>query len=773
MPQSNPANLITVTNSCAWDLPNIINVNARSLNIAKLDELQAIVDVNDVSVAGITETWYKEYIPDCAVSLAGFTCERKDRNAGRGGGVACFIKYGLSYVRLLSVEDQSYEVLWLRLTPKRLPRKFSCIIVACLYHPPSADNGLMRQYMISSMDTLLRKYPNAGFIILGDFNRLYDSFLKTHYGLAQLVSTPTRGMSVLDKMWSNMSCVYDKARVISELGTSDHKMTLLVRTGIPSIEAGQATQKTTRVTGEKQKRLFASILGYIRWEPLYALPSCEMQFRYFTDILEQLTEYCFPLRTTTSHSSDKPWVTNHFRQLIRKRQQMINAGDRQGAKPLRNKINRLASELRTRFYQKKVAALENSANRDWWKHMKSLMGLSSSGASSLQGLANQQSCEDMAELANKINEHFTSITSDMPRMTEDHRIFTSQHPPTSMAEYTISVEDTERALTRIKANKSTGPDGIPPWLLKEFSWLLARPITAIFNSSLREGYIPKEWKSAHVVPLPKCHPVQSMSDIRPISLTPVIAKVLESIVLRWFNLDIQNRIDPNQFGCQSGTSTTDALVEILHKWYEATDTCGNFARVVLLDYSKAFDLINHNTLINKLLEVGVSPCIVRWMASFLMNRTQRVKIEDNMSDEASPNGGIPQGTVSGPKNFLAQVNDMRSTVPLYKYVDDGTLFEICSEVGDSHLQDAVDDILAWSEANQMKLNPQKTKEMIICFCRNGSHHDSIPNISIDGRMVDRVTEAKILGVTVSSDLTWNHHVRSITPKAGKRLYMLY
>ena len=71
----------------------------------------------------------------------------------------------------------------------------------------------------------------------------------------------------------------------------------------------------------------------------------------------------------------------------------------------------------------------------------------------------------------------------------------------------------------------------------------------------------------------------------------------------------------------------------------------------------------------------------------------------------------------------------------------------------------------------MKLNPQKTKEMIICFCRNANHHGSIRNISIDGRMVDRVTEAKTLGVTVSADQRWNHHVRSITAK-GKMLYML-
>ncbi len=94
----------------------------------------------------------------------------------------------------------------------------------------------------------------------------------------------------------------------------------------------------------------------------------------------------------------------------------------------------------------------------------------------------------------------------------------------------------------------------------------------------------------------------------------------------------------------------------------------------------------------------------------------------------SRKSGVPQGTASGPQNSLVQVNDIRSTVPIYKYVDDDALFEICFEVGDSHLQDAAaDDIFAWSDANQLKLNPQKTKDMLICFWRNKNHHGPIPN----------------------------------------------
>ena len=115
-------------------------------------------------------------------------------------------------------------------------------------------------------------------------------------------------------------------------------------------------------------------------------------------------------------------------------------------------------------------------------------------------------------------------------------------------------------------------DYIPAWVLKDHAIILAAPLTAIFNSSLREGVIPNEWKMVNVIPLPKTKPMISVeTDIRPISLTtPIVAKVFESIVLGWVVDIVGDRIDDNQFGGVGGTSTTDALVEMTHKWHDAT-----------------------------------------------------------------------------------------------------------------------------------------------------------------------------------------------------------
>jgi len=622
------------------------------------------------------------------------------------------------------------------------------------------------------MDTILRKHPNCGVILTGDFNQLRDDFLRTHYKYKQLVNKPTRLNAILDKLWTNMSAVYDSPEVLDELGASDHRMVLLSTTGHPSLDTGSVQHVITRCMGHTERAMFASALSRVRWEPLYHLPTCQEQFEYFQCYMDNLIATSFPYKTVTRHTHDKPWVTDSFRELIRKRQRARMSGDMDLAHRLRNKVNRTAQRLRHDFYQSQISSLEDSSSRDWWKKMKRLMGVSSESHAALQGLANRQTEGNTEVLANVINDFLVSVSSDMPRLTASHEVFHVHEPLPS--EYIISVNDTEAALSRVKVNKATGPDNIQPWIIRDFAHLLASPLAAIFNSSLREGVLPDLWKTAIVVPLPKRYPPTSIEkDLRPISLTPIVVKVFESFVMKWVDNCIKDKIDPYQFGCVAGTSTTDALVEILHKWYEATDQQGTYIRILLLDYSKAFDLINHKILIGKLVSMDIPPHIVRWMAAFLMNRTQRVKVGDALSQPGCPNGGVPQGTLSGPKDFLVHINDLSTPCNTYKYVDDSTIFEVCNCDTLSIIQEAADVAGNWTRANDMCINASKTKEMVIRFGYDRDLVDSVPHIVIDDVDIERVNHAKMLGVTVSANLTWNAHVDNIVAKASKRLYMLY
>ena len=126
------------------------------------------------------------------------------------------------------------------------------------------------------------------------------------------------------------------------------------------------------------------------------------------------------------------------------------------------------------------------------------------------------------------------------------------------------------------------------------------------------------------------------NDIRPILLTPILAKVFESLVLKWVDICVKPQIYDMQFGRMAGTCTTDVLVELLHKWYEVTDVTGNSVRVLFLDYRKAFNLINHDILIDKLVKMELPAHLVRWMATFLLVREQIVQIGDATLMEAFP-----------------------------------------------------------------------------------------------------------------------------------------
>ena len=142
-----------------------------------------------------------------------------------------------------------------------------------------------------------------------------------------------------------------------------------------------------------------------------------------------------------------------------------------------NLVNRTAQKLRQRFYQSKIAALEETSSNDWWKHMKNLMGASSSNTNEMQGLANKFTGGNMTQLVNSRNDFFVSVSADLPRLDPTHRVFDIEEP--LPAEFTIEAASTQRALQKVKCRKATGPDNIPPWMVNNYAHLLAASVTAI------------------------------------------------------------------------------------------------------------------------------------------------------------------------------------------------------------------------------------------------------------------------------------------------------
>ena len=208
---------------------------------------------------------------------------------------------------------------------------------------------------------------------------------------------------------------------------------------------------------------------------------------------------------------------------------------------------------------------------------------------------------------------------------------------------------------------------------------------------------------------------------------------------------------------------------MLHKWYEAADKQGNTIRICSLDFSKAFDRLDHNILVKKLKDMEIHPVLLNWIAKFLTDRQQRTRVGQFFSEWKFLNAGVPQGTKLGPLLFFIMINDLAVADETVKFVDDTSLWEIISNNSPSQLPANIMSCSEWSSVNNMKLNVSKTKELRVCFSKL---IPSFAPITIRGQEVDGVSEAKLLGVVLSDDLKWNRHIDYICKKAVKRLYGL-
>ena len=201
-------------------------------------------------------------------------------------------------------------------------------------------------------------------------------------------------------------------------------------------------------------------------------------------------------------------------------------------------------------------------------------------------------------------------------------------------------------------------------------------------------------------------------------------------------------------------------------WRERTHV---YARILLIDFSKAFDHIDHNILLDKLKTNGVPQICVEWQKAFLTSRTQRVKRANTKSDWIEVVGGVPQGTLSGSENFLNMIDDPNTDIDDVKFVDDVTLYEVCNTHSQNKLQNAVDDIQELATDNNMSLNTNKTKELLVYFV---SEDLDIPRITINGDVIERVSCAKLLGCHIMSNLSWEDHIANLLSEASRRLHLL-
>ena len=264
-------------------------------------------------------------------------------------------------------------------------------------------------------------------------------------------------------------------------------------------------------------------------------------------------------------------------------------------------------------------------------------------------------------------------------------------------------------------------------------------------------------------------PSDIKSDLRPISPTCTLAKVMEGFTCKSLLSQLDGKIDLRQYASR-GHSTTDALLFMLQAIYEVID-CGDLgSRIFFADFSKGFDLIDHNILLIELQKLEVDPALLSWIAAFLCDR-QAVRIGSTLSDWKCLKGGVPQGTKLGVILFTVMTNKLLADWHLrIKFVDDTSAIEILPRNSISLLNSVVTDIHKFSLDHNMRLNPLKCKEMLINFMRFPNF--TLTPLVVGNNVIDCVSTHKILGVFIDSDLRWNSHVDYIFKKACKKLYSL-
>ena len=269
------------------------------------------------------------------------------------------------------------------------------------------------------------------------------------------------------------------------------------------------------------------------------------------------------------------------------------------------------------YYESKIQHLKGENPKRWWDETKRLCGLKTSHSD----LASQINIEGFSELpfkeqANAINAALLKPLDEYKLPAPLERVPLESNSPEN---FRVTEQRVQRALDVLNPRKACGPDRIPSWLLKEYCDLVAYPITEILNASYAEQRLPTIWKMADVTPLPKKKPVVDIQkELRPISLTPCISKAAEEFVVDGFvKPSVMSILDDNQYGAIPNSSTTMALISMLHSWCVGTDGNGATVRTLLLDYRKAFDLIDHSILVRKLRNQCKLPAsIINWIIDF-------------------------------------------------------------------------------------------------------------------------------------------------------------
>lgn len=462
--------------------------------------------------------------------------------------------------------------------------------------------------------------------------------------------------------------------------------------------------------------------------------------------------------------------------------------ERQEAK---KEMTKIFNEERTKHYAKRLA--EADVNETW--KIIGAMGKSKKETDFvLQDRKKRELKTEIQQAKAFLNEYAEVSTMDAlsvkPSRVRIHK--TAVFHPVTNCEY-------DTALRHMSNGRAVGTDDIPIEMIKNFGEKGRLKMILLITEVLRTGEIPNNWKLGEIIPLLKPAKAKHLTEsYRPVTLTSHISKLAERIIAARILFQIHDKLDPAQYGFLRGKSTIDAIHEVIdyivdsgneHQKvsvkgegkYNHTDYIFHRAVAVLIDFTSAFDTVDHDMVINQLKKLNVGDYETRFIRNFLCERKSRVRHGRTTTDWKEFTAGVPQGTVLGPLLFIIAMDDLLKQLRPVKglkstaFADDLTLLAKALRAEDTKhtLQPALNIIKSWCEnVSKMRVSVSKTVEMVFTQGNGTTDRDKPPELYYGNQKLKVETPQRLLGVMLDRRITFKAQAERVQVKNSQSIRAL-
>jgi hypothetical protein len=778
--------------------------NCRGIR-TKLHSLLMNILTQTYNIIVLTETWLHEDITENEFIDNRYTVYRADRDrvaTGRcdGGGVLIAIQRDLCDVvcapTILLSNDPLPPVIDHLLIEFRISKR--CYCIGAVYIPPKQNHQVYLNYL----DMLQNKFVDGDtgitdFFIVGDFNlpsydwmsrnphnqgpSLYDTkqihmYIDNFMAVTnsyQLNTFANRNNRVLDLFFTNKtSCALS---LVSDalLPPDEHHPPFCVL--FPGKEKNYNIIRKPYVKlcfGSANYDNIKKDLSDIDWNHLLLNKGAEEAVSSFYETLYTTIDKNVPKKNVKT-SKYPYWFTPTLIKLsIKKNKAWITM----------KKYNTDSNYYLYSIYRKKFKALleichkkyinkvENSVKENikyFWQYISHRRNTSDIPSNvQYQGSV----ASDTAESCDMFSAFFQSVF-EPSSICEDFSVndLNLNHVDTTdlvINDVVFTRLEVHKALKTLDVSKSAGIDNIPSLFFKEIAAEIEKPLCYLYNKCLSDGVFPKIWKSARVVPIHKDGAKNDVKNYRPISILPVLSKVFERLIHNALYPHLHGLILKEQHGFVKRRSTITNLISYTSNLFNALDKNKQIDSIYT-DFRKAFDIVDHRILLEKIAFNGIRGSLWRWFKSYIFNRTQRVVIKGFESDVTIVTSGVPQGSILGPLLFVMFINDVYTCFKHSKfllYADDLKIYRVIDKTEDHLLlQEDLDCFSIYCTNNKLQLSLNKCKKITFSKKRYLSKFD----YSLNNNKIEEVDNIKDLGITYDSKLNFDIHIRNIIKKAYK------